>query len=406
MSKKISETSRLANSKTKLLTVKLSQLNVDREMDFCHREKGYDSDESVSQLADSIVTESLQTPLIVAIIGTDANGVVQYRIIAGHRRIAAIWLIIKRHLDRINFHPDMEIQVVLVEPEDYQDESEFDRELMIKSIADNAVRRDFTKDEQLDIVRKCRRMEIPDPRAAMALGLSEQQYSRLAAVVETPWLLDLVKQSCIGMSDAASLIKAADNESQKSLLRHGLNTWVKEKEVVLLQERNNASKMGRTLTGSADRIKKYLTPALIKHWITCIRDAKAFNANPVIDFGVLVDSKAGTLEIPKLSIDIRRNSRELFVKVIGELIKGAESSAELLRQKEHLDGTLEMSKEERLRLLEKTRSEYEQKENAKEEARKGREPQDNFADSTPGDLDAFDLEDETPIDSQTDGTES
>jgi ParB-like chromosome segregation protein Spo0J len=389
------ETVRHAKATTKQFAVKLSQLNVDTKNDFCHRSNNYNSDDNVSGLAKNIVSEGLHTPIMVAEAAVSGDGVPLYRIIGGHRRFAALQLAINQQLDLKRVHPEMEVSVVLVEPEEAQSNKDFEQDLMVKSIGDNANRNDLSNDERLEIVRKCRHLGIPDPRAALALGMSDSQYKRLAAVVASPWLLDLVKANCIGMTHAATLVMAAKNPQQAELLRHGLERWVNDKRVVLERERADQAKLGRKLTGNANSIKKYLDAKLVKHWISCIEDIIELDDDPSIDFGVLVDHDKGTVTIPAIKIDIHEHARPLLVKIIGELTRGAEGSVELLHQKELLEAARSMSTADRLTAMQKVRSEYDESVAAAVEADAGREPKETFAVDQAGDLDSFDLEDES-----------
>lgn len=96
----------------------------------------------------------------------------------------------------------MEISVVVVQPDANQSQVEFRNDLFFKSIADNSMRKDFTKEERNSIVKKCLDPQVPGPRAARALGLSEKQFQRIAMVVSTPWLLIMVNKNQIGMTQA------------------------------------------------------------------------------------------------------------------------------------------------------------------------------------------------------------
>lgn len=374
MSNQKAEAARNAKSNTRQDIVKYNQINIDSTADYCHRSSDYLKDENLLPLAENIVAEGLQTPLLLKEAGEDEHGEKQFVLLGGHRRRGAIGLAIKRKLDAKRIHEDMEIPAIIVIPDEGQAETEFAKDVMIKSIGDNANRRDLTEDERLRTVRKCRDMGIPDPRAASAMGLGETQYRRLACVVETPWLLELVQQNKIGMTHASALRMACKNPLQHDLLQAGIDSWITRMAPVLEQERANQRKIGKDLSGSANTLKKYLDTKLIKHWIKCIEGGTELTEPTGVEFGVLVDRENGTVTVPAININIREHSREDLIKLIRELNAGAEQAIELVRQQELLSASRLMSPEERSTFMKTVLSEYDSKLEAQEQAERGRPP--------------------------------
>ncbi|MDZ4852847.1 MAG: ParB N-terminal domain-containing protein [Pirellulaceae bacterium] len=383
-----------ARSSISQLTVKLSQLNVDTNNDFCHRHEGFATEDSIKVLAESIVAEGLHTPLMVAESGTAPDGTKQYRIIGGHRRYSAIQKAIRERLDFARINEEMDIPVVEVVPEKDQDKREFDMDLLCSSIGDNAVRADFTNEERLSIVRKCRDQGVPNPRAALALGLSETQFNRLVAVVETPWLLKMVYENCIGMTHASSLIQATKSPEQNALLKKGLVRWIAEKQKILEKERADFEKVRKKLSGISNTVKKYMDGKLVQHWIKCIELNSELSNDPAFQFGILVDKKAGTITVPAMQFKIQDHSEATLVAMIGELQKGAENSVGMLRQKQLLDSANTMTPEEQREVLQRISSEYEETNRQKENAEAGREPTDESFDFDKSSLGVLDLGDE------------
>lgn len=389
-------TVRVSNSDTNQITVKFRQLNVDSEADYCHRRKDYLRDENLKQLAENIAVEGLQTPLLLKEAGPDSNGEMQYAILGGHRRFGAISLAMKRKFDIGRINESMDIPAILVSRDSEQNEIEFAQDLMVKSIGDNSNRRDLTEDERLRIVKKCREMGVPDPRAASALGLSESQYRRLAAVIETDWLLEMVKEKKIGMSHAANLIMACKTRRQIEKLHVGLERWITKMEPILEQERANAQKLERNLTGSANSIKKYLNGKLVKHWLRCIEEDTDLDDTSDFNFGVLVDSEKGTLTVPAVTVNIREHRRNDLVKVISELRTGAQQSLRLLKQMELFQSANDLSAEEESRLMQEVSNEYETVQAKRVIAEKGRQPTE-IVSSVSEELSDLDLDDEQQI---------
>lgn len=394
MAKKTIDATRHAKSGTEQIVVKLSQLNVDAMTNYCHRNESYLKDDNILGLAESIVSEGLHNPPIVKAAAVKADGQPQYCVIAGHRRLAALKMAINRKLDAARIHPEMEISVVLVVPEHDQEQRDFEKDLLVKSVADNTNRNDLTNDERLAIVKRFRDQDIPDPRAATALGLSDTQYRRLANVVECPWMLECVRQSQVGMSYAATLLAIAKSPSQRDLLRTGLMKWIASKQVDLNKERENYKNMDKKLSGNADTIKKYLSSKIIKHWEHCIEKGLALTDETTLNFGVIVDQSKGTIEVPAVSLSIHEHDRSSLVKIVSALIQGAENSAALLKQMEFVQASKNQSSDEKRRLMMEACREQAEQDRLQNEAENGREPKDQSVDEPPGDLDTFDLSDE------------
>lgn len=394
MTKLTIETTRNAKSATEQIVVKLSQLNVDSRTDYCHREQSYLKDENILGLAESIVSEGLHNPPIVKKAGINSDGEAQYCVIAGHRRLAALRMAINRKLDAARIHPEMEVSVVLVVPEPDQDQRDFERDLLVKSVADNTNRNDLTNEERLAIVKRFRDQDIPDPRAANALGLSDTQYRRLANVVECPWMLGFVRQNHVGMSNAATLLAAAKSPAQRDLLLNGLESWIARKQLDLNQERENFKNMDRKLSGNADTIKKYLNAKIIKHWEICIEKNLPLTDETTLNFGIIVDQSKGTVEVPAVSLSIHEHDRSSLIKIVSALMQGAENSAALLKQMEFVQASKNQSADEKRRLMMEACREQAEQDRLKNEAEKGREPKDQPVIEPPGDLDTFDLSDE------------
>ncbi len=394
MTNQSAEPVRNAKSNTRQATVKLRQINVDTQQDYCHRDPDYLKDENLLPLAENIVAEGLQTPLLLKESGSNELGEMQFVLLGGHRRLGAIGLAIKRKLDAKRIHEDMEIPAIIVTPDDGQAETDFAKDVMVKSIGDNSNRRDLTEDERTRIVKKCRDLGIPDPRAASAMGLSESQYRRLAAVVETEWLLENVKQKNISMSHAANLRMACKTSQQLQLFRSGFEIWKARMEPMLEQERANARNIGRDLTGSANAIKKYLDAKLVKHWLKCIEENIDLDDASTFNFGVLVDASKGILTVPAITVNIREHRRNDLVKVINELRMGAQQSLRLLKQMELLQTANELSAEEESRLMQQLSNEYASAQVEKNANEKGRVPVEESGPSDADELDDLDLEDE------------
>ena len=119
-----------------------------------------------------------------------------YILIGGFRRFFALLSAIKKNLDHELICPDMEVDVVEIVQGPDQTDEEFQRDLLVRSVAENEQRLNFTTNEKLEIVKRFKATKTPDPRAASALGDVGITASTFCPIVEHPWLCDYVANNC------------------------------------------------------------------------------------------------------------------------------------------------------------------------------------------------------------------
>lgn len=351
MTKKTSA-SREAKSTNRSIRIRLSQINIDATTDFCHRSKEALDVKALKLLAESLVYEGQHTPLTVYDSGKkDLHGEVLYVLIGGFRRYHALKTAIKQKLDVDRIHRDMEVDAVEVVQGDEQEGNEYQKDLLLRSVTENEQRKNFTTEEKLEIVKLFRERDVPDPRAASAMSISETQYGRFVSVVEYPWLHQYVVDNCIGMTDAAELIKAAEKAKWVKEFEADLTKWVNDHLPLIEQERRELAKINKKLSGSAEHVKKFIDRNLVKHWATLIEQNKRFDGDVHFKFGIVIDKQKGTITIPGSTYKVTELTSSNFDVMIGELHDAIDNFLPLMRERRVIEEATSLSEKEKHREL-------------------------------------------------------
>ncbi len=380
MSEQKPDVVRASKSITFTQKLKLSQINISANEDFCHRDKkNYTKDENIAPLVESLLSEGLQVPLNVAEIKDNKDGSVVYVLVGGHRRLEAIRKIIRENRDTTRFHEEMELPVTVIKQGPDQTDQEYAEDVYCGSVFDNTVRQHFTEEERIQIVKKFDERKVPLPRAARALGIGEKQFQRIASVVALPWLLEMVVENKLNMTHAVKLLEAANRDSSQSVrnlktLRDFLRRWFFAKEQLLSEQIARARKSQKPLSGSATMLKKFVTPPLLASWCECLGKGTDLSERAIVEFGINVDPKEGKIVVPGIEFRTKEGDPETLRQMIFEFQKAAEDATTLLEQVEYLRFITTATPEEKKRKAEEVRRGCEEEQRNAEKLEAGRKP--------------------------------
>jgi hypothetical protein len=350
--KQKSEVRRVAQSASRPIRIHLSQINADFEKKFCHRQPDALKADKLKLLAANLVAEGQQTPLTVYDSGsTDQQGRKVYVLVGGFRRFHALQSANKQHLDEARINDDMEVDAVEVVPGSEQSEADFYKDLLVRSVAENEQRLNFTTAEKLQIVKQFEEAKIPAPRAASSLGISDTQYTRFVAVASHDWLHQYVVQNCIGMTDAAELIMLATKYERVREFKADLDAWVMHHKELIEQEQQDLAKVGKKLSGSGEFIKKFMSRKLVDHWAALLKEKKRFGGKPEFQFGIVFDKGKGTITVPGRIFKANELGVADCETMIGELQEAANELVPLLRERQVIEQARQLSEEEKRKEL-------------------------------------------------------
>jgi hypothetical protein len=394
--------SRQSQSTNRMITVRLSQINLDKDRDYCHRMGDALSKAKLKELAESLVQEGQKTPLTVFDSGQTApNGDKIYILVGGHRRFKALQRAIIDHLADEYISPDMEIFVVEVVKGEAQSQKGFQQDLLVASVTENENREGHSTAEKLEIVKQFLDLKIPAPRAASALRVKERQYGRFVAVASRDWLHDHVVNNEIGITHAAELVLAAESREAKGQykvdwFRADLERWAVRHRRLLEDEKAEQAKIGKKLTGSAAQVKKFFTKSVYQHWLKLIEAGQRFGGEPEFAFGIVVNEARKTITVPGRMLKTTDLKSSDFETMIAELSETADKLIPLMRECRAAEQARDISEEERQEELDRILEKRRRARQEADEAEAGRDPTgfDEADEPDPSPIDADEAEED------------
>jgi hypothetical protein len=314
---------RATQAATRPVTVPLDEFVLKPEL-YSHRapEELKDRDRLLP-LMDSLTVEGLLNP-VEFYRGPDGTPVVT----KGHRRINALRQLAQEN--RPGFTAAMPVEAVEVLNASPQD-------LLCRSVADNANRKDYTLGERIRAAKTLHDGGVEASRAAFALSYSTKQYLRDLKVAQEDWLLTYVEKEDVGHTAAADLLEAAEGAGRVAELKEHLDQWV-------------AARRQEVQAGGKDKkLKGLLSKALSDHWIGQLREKQPlddrvarpadFQANIDADANrITVEGKLDLLTAPLPELEKAELALQAMQKVVGryraarKAVEGARGPQDVARE--------------------------------------------------------------------------
>ena len=189
MTKNNQQRQRYNNSRNETIEICFKQITVDKSVNLCHRDEEVLKPEKLEDLSTSLIQEGLATPMTVydsgqTIENEEGMPIPVYTLVSGHRRFRALQQAVTNRLDLDRIHDNMRLSVVVMVPGDAQPQDAFNQDVLVRSVTENEQRTKHTALERLEIVKQLEDAEVPVPRAAAALSISQTQYGRDQLVVK------------------------------------------------------------------------------------------------------------------------------------------------------------------------------------------------------------------------------
>jgi len=302
-------------------TVPLNELFLDPER-HSHREMAELTRSALDDLMKSLRLEGQQVP--IEFFTNDGGKRV---VIKGHRRVTASrFLAEDKAPDFFEAMPIRAIEVVNSTPEDR----------LVRSIADNCQRRDLSAVERMRAAKRLFDFAVPIDRAAWALGVSPKTYERDLRVARHAWMLAYVFEEVIGATTAAKLLETAEQSKNVPLLKDGIEGWVADrKRAIRERDRRRRAEKGEGLKDSEKKVKQYLKPDLVKHWLQRIKDGKPLDDDSSYYFPAEFDPKTSKLRVPSVSMDLAKEPIGHLAKVAGTLQSVSKALSTYLQRRRH-----------------------------------------------------------------------
>lgn len=328
------EAKRETQARTDLIRVRLDQLGERRE-DFCHRDKVAFTDGKLKSFAEQLIREGLQVPVEVVAEPKDAPK--PYLLVKGHRRAAALRLCAK--MKAPGFAEDMEIPAFLVKDATPSD-------LLCRSLADNEARLGLSVHEKIRACKKLHDADVPESRAASAMGISTSSYQRSLLIASHTFMFDFVAEKCIDPTPAYELLTVARQEKRLRELEEDLNEWVAKARLEIQARERKKAEAGKELPEAEQQVKRLMKAHMWKAWKRAIKNKKRFSevADVKWRYGAELDPQSKKLTVPGVNFNLATAKFSDLVEVAAKLDSIATSLRPYILMKRREEELLEGNK--------------------------------------------------------------
>jgi ParB-like chromosome segregation protein Spo0J len=241
----------------KLGRVPLNQID-DDPVNFAFRDDDELTDAGIKSLAEDIAVNGLTTPLLIA---KRPNG--RYLLINGHRRRRAILLNIK--LGVAGFTDEMLVPVFVI------DIGASELALVARAVSANVQQRSLSREGRQKAVVRLKHLGMPDKEIARCVGVSEQTVERDLALVKSGCMLAHVRDRNITGSQAALLVKVAEDAGRMDDLCAAFANWVDEVKANIQAEQQRRKEADEDPLPLPDTLpRSYMTAEQVATWKTAL----------------------------------------------------------------------------------------------------------------------------------------
>lgn len=272
----------------------------------CHREDVQLTKPYLQSLMDSIAMQGL-TDAVEAYIDRDTELV----LLCGHRRITSMRLLAEEGHPGFQHNMLVQAKIYLNAPL---------KALLLQSVQGNANRLEYSSREKLGIVKIFFDNKISVKAAALALNVDEGTIQYQYALIEHPWLFDLVLQDSIPATSALILVDTAKKENCLPFLKDQLEGWVGfVQKAIESKDRIRQAKGLPALRPSERQVKKFLSKPLVDRWVEQLRKKEPFDVEYHVEVSVGIDPDINVLRIGSQKVDLAKTPLDALAKLVGKL---------------------------------------------------------------------------------------
>jgi ParB-like chromosome segregation protein Spo0J len=243
---------------------------------FSHRNRSALLEPSLKPLMDSLVLEGMQVPIEGY---RDSQG--RFVVTKGHRRVESLRLLAAKNTP--GFTADLEVEAIEVENCSQQ-------ELLVRSVANNAARLNYSRVERIVAAKRMYDAGVEEWRAAGALCISPKTYQRDLLIAKHGWMFQHVMDDSIEATAAFDLLEAAEKANRMDQVKEDLDAWIAEKKR-LIREKSKRRKQqtGKDLSPSEKLVKRQMPRHLVDHWIELIQQEMPLDTEAEWEYGAHID---------------------------------------------------------------------------------------------------------------------
>jgi hypothetical protein len=212
------------------------------------------------------------------------------------------------------------------------------KDLLIRSVADNEVRKNLTRVERIRVTKKLYDNKVPVDRATKAMGVSEKTYNRDLMIAQNPWMFQHVIDNSIQPSAASSLLDEATKVKRVNELKEDIDAWIADKKRLIREkERLKKAQSNKELRPAEKEVKKYMPNYLVAHWITLLRKKRRFDEDAHWNFDASIEKDKGQLKISSVTLDLAKAPLDKLAKVAGKLSQISKQLAPYVQKRHKME---------------------------------------------------------------------
>lgn len=246
---------------TELQQIPFSAIKLDADS-YAFRDAEDLNPEALKSLAEDIAVHGLTTPLLVKQLGEGS-----YLGLDCHRRHGAITANIEQGV--AGFTADMLVPALVI------GEGASELAIVSRAVAANVNRQAYSAEGRVRVAVRLKRLGMPEAEIARILGVGESTVARDLAVGSDDEMMDHIRAHRITATNAATLMKAAQDANRVDDLKAALAGWLEEVQVdIRVEDQRRAANDEDPLTGAEKWPQRYLTPGQVKAWRTSLEAGK------------------------------------------------------------------------------------------------------------------------------------
>jgi ParB-like chromosome segregation protein Spo0J len=322
---------RQSTATMKRIRIRLDQI-VTEPLRFSHRNRFAFQEAALKPLMDSLVLEGLQVPIEGY---RDSQG--RFVVTKGHRRIASLRLLAGKNTP--GFTADMEVEAIEVENCSPQ-------ELLVRSVADNAARQNYSRVERIVAAKRMYDAGVEEVRAAGALCISAKTFQRDLLIAKHGWMFQHLMDDSIDATAAFDLLDAAEKANRIDLVKEDLDAWIAERKR-RIREKGKRYKLqtGKDLSPTEKLVRRQMPRHLVDHWVELIQQEKRFDDEAEWEYGAHLDREKRQLKIDAVTLDLAKDPPQKLAKVGAKLSRLSKQLQPITKQRMEEDAGVESDDE-------------------------------------------------------------
>jgi ParB-like chromosome segregation protein Spo0J len=252
----------------------------------------------------------------------------KWRIIAGHRRFAALWFLAKQGVP--GFSPDMNVTVIEVQNAPHLN-------LLIRSIATNELGERLDVKERLVAVQKMDADHASKKEMGSALKVGEKSIERDLRITRSQRLFQHVMEDHLPPTAASALAEVAAKSNRLDEFLAYFDKFVARKQQEIKDEdQRSHQETCKGLKPHQMLVTSKLEPHVVRGWLEALAKNKSLREDADLGFVAVFDKKSAVATI-KVKIDAKNDPVAHLARVASQISQVAKHLASFAQKRRALE---------------------------------------------------------------------